>query len=245
MIDIKEPEEEFNAALFAEEAEGTVERIWRAGKIPLLVGGTGLYLRSFLYGLFKAEKDTGLRKELEAEFLVSPRSVYERLAGIDPQYASKIGPNDRVRIIRALEVYHLTGRKMTEIERIHGFRHSRFEVLKIGLIRPREDLYRRIGERVDQMFRMGWIEEVKGILEKGIGEDAKPFSAIGYREILSYLKGRRDLLETVETIKRLTRRYAKRQITWFSKEREVEWFFFPEQGNRIRERIEAFLHNGS
>lgn len=245
MIDIKDPEEEFNAALFVEEAQSVVEGIWERGKIPLFVGGTGLYLRAFLYGLFKAQKDTALRRELEAEFASSPSSLYARLKRIDPEYASKIGSNDKVRMIRALEIFYLTGMKMTEIEKIHGFKESKFQALKIGLARPREDLYKRIGERVEQMFRMGWVDEVREILRRGIKESAKPLSAIGYREILSHLKGVIDLTETKEAIKRLTRNYAKRQITWFSKERGVEWFQYPEQAALIRGRIEAFLCDGS
>jgi tRNA dimethylallyltransferase len=146
-----------------------------------------------------------------------------------------------VRVVRALEVVATTGRAMSEWERSHGFRDARFETLMIGLTRSRDVLYRRINRRVEAMLAEGWIEEVKGLLRDGLDPNLKPFAGIGYREIVLYIQGGLSYEVMVEEIKKRTRRYAKRQATWFSKERHLHSFSYPEDLGRISLEAARFL----
>ncbi len=166
-----------------------IEDIHDAGKTPILVGGTGLYLRALIYGLFNADKDPDLREKLQEEYAEDPLQFYERLKEIDRDYAMRISFKDKMRVVRAMEVFLLTGKKVSELEKDHGFREPRYDILKIGLKNERDELYTRINERVNDMFAQGWVEEVKKILSMGISDTVKPFSSIGYREILLNLKG--------------------------------------------------------
>ncbi|HEY3277843.1 MAG TPA: tRNA (adenosine(37)-N6)-dimethylallyltransferase MiaA [Syntrophorhabdaceae bacterium] len=245
LIDIAEAEEDFNAALFVEKADRAISEITARGKLPILVGGTGLYLRALTYGLFKAPSDTAIREELRDEYDRDPLGFYERLKEIDYAYAMRISFKDRVRAVRAMEVFRLTGSPMSELEKEHGFREARYDMLKIGLTGEREELYRRINGRVEEMLERGWVEEVKGLIAMGYDEAAKPFGSIGYREILLYIKGEIPYEVMVEDIKKHTRHYAKRQVTWFSKEKEVNWFSYPRQTRAIEEKIKEFLGSWS
>jgi tRNA dimethylallyltransferase len=241
LIDVVEPSEPFNAALFKAMADRALADIWARDKIPVIVGGTGLYLRALIYDLFEVPKDMELREDLKRAYADNPLEMYEELKRIDPIYARKISHNDKIRVVRALEVYRLTGIEMSRWEAAHGFRDARYEVLKIGLTGDRAELYSRIDKRVDYMLDKGWVAEVRHILSTGCPEATKPFSGIGYREILSHLKGFICFEDMVKDIKKQTRRYAKRQFTWFSKEKDVCWFQYPQDSKLIKEKVAGFL----
>jgi tRNA dimethylallyltransferase len=244
LIDIKNPDEEFSAAQFREEALSCIESLHRKGKKTLVVGGTGLYIRALTRGLFPAPPaDHILREKLrEQEKNKGKWYLHQELTKIDPAAASRIHPNDTFRIIRALEVFHLTGKSISEQHQEHQFRESYFDVLKVGLMRDRKELYSRIEKRVDLMVNSGLVEEVKNVLAKGYPPTIKPFQSLGYKQILGFLRGETDMDEAVRLIKRNTKRYAKRQITWFKKDIEIQWLTLPQQSSKIGETIKKFLN---
>ncbi len=241
LIDAVEPHEEFNAALFKEMADASINDICSRGRIPIIVGGTGLYLRVLMYGLFVAPKDADLREALQREYTEDPLKFYEKLKEIDRVYALKISFRDKLRAVRAMEVFKSTGLPMSEWAQIHGFKESHYEVLKLGLKRERNDLYPRINKRVDDMMNAGWVDEVEHILSMGYNEGLKPFLSIGYREILLYIKSLISYEDMVKNIKMHTRNYAKRQTTWFSKEKDVVWHEYPEDIVNIKTKVSEFL----
>ena len=241
LIDIIEPSGDFHAALFKESADRVIEGIWSRNRVPVVVGGTGLYMKALIYGLFKAPRDSLLRERLHGEYHDDPLRFYEKVKEIDREYAMRISHRDRIRLVRAMEVYTLTGTTVTSLEKGHGFREPRYNVLKIGLQKDRGELYARIDRRVDEMLVMGWVEEVKRILSMGYREELKPFSSIGYREILLYIKGFIRYEDMVKDIKKHTRHYAKRQFTWFAKEKDVNWFQYPEDTAQIIKKVREFL----
>ena len=241
LIDIIEPQDEFNAALFKKMADRAIEEILRRQKTPILVGGTGLYLRALIYGLFKARKDHDLRVRLQGEYAENPLQFYEKLKKIDPDYAMRISYKDKIRMVRAMEIFLLTGKKVSELEKDHGFRQPRYDILKIGLKKEKDELYKRIDKRVEDMLAAGWVEEVKKILAMGVNDTLKPFLSIGYREILLNIKGSISYEDMVKDIKKHTRHYAKRQFTWFSKEKDLWWYEYPEEIEAIRDKTSGFL----
>ena len=241
VLDIAEPDQEFNAALFREAADRAISEIWSRGKVPIVVGGTGLYLRILFHGLFEVQKDAGAREELGRAYQQDPLGVYEELKRIDPEYALRISHRDRVRVVRAIEVFRASGVTMSEWYRRHGFKERRYDTFKIGLRRERSELYDRINRRVLQMLKAGWIAEVEGLLRQGYIPELKPFLSIGYRQILLYLAGAYTYEVMVKSIQQETRNYAKRQLTWFAKDREIEWFQFPEEREHIKRRVGQFL----
>jgi tRNA dimethylallyltransferase len=241
LIDIVDPQEEFNAARFKEMADQAIEMIQARKKIPILVGGTGLYLRALVYGLFEADKDHDLRERLHEEYSRDPLMFYEKLKEKDSDYAMRISFRDKIRVVRAMEIFLLSGKKVSEHEKDHGFGEPRYNILKIGLKKEKNELYTRIDERVNVMFRQGWIEEVKNILSMGISDRVKPFSSIGYREILLNIKGFIQHEDMVKDIQKHTRHYAKRQFTWFAKEKDIDWFEYPEDLERITKKVAEFL----
>ncbi len=241
LIDVVAPDGEFNAALFKDLADRAIGDITARGKMPIIVGGTGLYLRALFYGLFTAYKDEALRERLGDEYARDPMAFYERLKGVDPEYALRISYRDRVRMVRAMEICLLGGKKVSDLERDHGFRDARYDVCKIGLTKQREELYRRIDERVIAMLGRGLVEEVGSILAMGYDAGLKPFSSIGYREVLHYLSGSISYEDMVKDIQKNTRHYAKRQFTWFAKEKDMRWFEYPKELDRIIETISGFV----
>jgi tRNA dimethylallyltransferase len=241
LIDIVEPQEEFNAARFKEMADQAIDTIGTRRKIPILVGGTGLYLRALVYGLFKANKNHDLREKLQEEYSEDPLKFYERLKETDHDYATRISFRDKIRVVRAMEIFLLTGEKVSELEKDHGFKEPRYDILKIGLRKEKDELYARINERVNDMFTQGWVEEVKNILSMGISDTVKPFSSIGYREILLNIKGSIQSKDMVQDIQTHTRHYAKRQFTWFAKEKDMNWFEYPEDLEKIKNKVAEFL----
>jgi tRNA dimethylallyltransferase len=241
LIDVIEPCEDSNAALFKERADACISNICSRDKIPIIVGGTGLYLRVLMYGLFVAPKDADLREALQREYTEDPLEFYEKLKAVDRDYALKISFRDKLRAVRAMEIFKSTGLPMSEWAQIHGFKESHYEVLKLGLKRERNDLYPRINRRVDDMLNAGWADEVEHILSMGYDEGLKPFSSIGYREILLYIKSLISYEDMVKNIKMHTRNYAKRQTTWFSKEKDVFWHEYPEDIENIKTKVSEFL----
>ena len=240
LVDIVDPDGEFNAALFRDAADRAISDISARDAVPIIVGGTGLYLRALFYGLFPAKRDGALRERLRAEYARDPIAFYERLKAVDPAYSLRISFRDRVRAVRAMEVYLLGGRPFSELEKEHGFREPRYDICGIGLTAPREELYRRIDERVLAMLSRGLVDEVKDILARGYSGGSKPFSSIGYREVLRYLSGSIGYEDMVEDIQKNTRRYAKRQFTWFAKEKDMRWFEYPREMGRIIETVSGF-----
>ncbi len=233
LYDLLELDEEFNAAKFVEIADKLIEEIWRRGKLPILVGGTGLYLRALEYGLFPIEIPKQIRERVRSEAEKDLSSLYERLKSLDPEYAKKISPRDRVRITRALEVIYISGRPFSEFHKENPFfGKKRYNIIKIGLNLPRKKLYKKINLRVIKMIEKGWIDEVKALLEKGYSPSLKPFKAIGYKYIIQHLQGKISLDKAIRFIQRDTRHYAKRQLTWFKKETDIYWFS-PEEKEKI------------
>ena len=226
LLDVADPGVQFTAADFVREALRAADDILGRRHVPIVVGGTGLYLKALVDGLFPGPgRNPSLRAELEAEADGKGlEALFKELDHVDPAYARTIRNRDRVRIIRALEVYRSTGRPMSEHFRETASPVKDYRVTKIGLELERAALYRQIDERVDGMFRRGFVEEVRGLVERGIQRDAPPFRALGYCHVVKYLEGSLPLEEAKTLTKLDTRRYAKRQITWFRKMPGVTWF---------------------
>jgi len=226
LLDIVEATAQFTAADFVREALRTASGILERGRIPLIVGGTGLYLKALLEGLFPGPgRMAGLRRRLEAEAASQGvDALWLRLKAVDPDYAVKTGPRDRIRIIRALEVFEATGTPFSRHFPATESPVKGFLQIRIGLQLERSLLVRGIEERVDRMFANGIVEEVRGLLARGIPEDAPPFRALGYGHVLAFLRGGLTLARAVELTKAETRQYAKRQMTWFRKMKEIAWF---------------------
>ncbi|MGB9804085.1 tRNA (adenosine(37)-N6)-dimethylallyltransferase MiaA [Desulfofundulus sp.] len=225
MIDIIEPDESYSVALYQAQARKHIREIWERGKLPLLVGGTGLYVRSVIepYHFTSAGVDEDFRRELAKEAEEKgPQAVYRRLLEVDPETAVRVHPNNLKRVIRALEVYHLTGRPMSSALRQVGEKPP-YKLLIVGLTMDRQSLYRRIEVRVDRMMEMGLVEEVKGLLERGYSPRLTSMQGLGYKEIIAYLQGLCSLDEAVYLLKRNTRRFAKRQFTWFKRDPRINW----------------------
>jgi tRNA dimethylallyltransferase len=244
VIDVVDPNEEFNVARYRGLATDAIHGIWKRGKQAIVCGGTGLYIKALTRGLFVGPaQDAAIRAALALEAEGSGlRSLYERLERVDPSATSWIHPHDRQRIIRALEVYELTGKPMSEWQKEHGFNDGPFETLKIGMIRDRAELYNLIDQRSDRMIEEGLVDEVKGLCEKGYGLDLKPLRSVGYRHVGFFLKRRVTLKEAVFLMKRDTRRLAKRQLTWFRSDKEIRWFHPELERAKITGLIEEFLH---
>ncbi|MGC8793173.1 MAG: tRNA (adenosine(37)-N6)-dimethylallyltransferase MiaA [Bryobacteraceae bacterium] len=224
LIDILDPAETFTAGEYARRARAVINEIAARGRLPLVVGGTGFYLRALVDGLFPGPtRDDDLRKRLAERERRRPGLVHRLLRRLDPASAARIHPADLHKLVRALEVCLLTGRPLSEWfsegrQPLEGFR-----VLKIALNPPRQELYRRLDERCARMFEQGLIEEVRRILAMGYPETIKPLEAHGYRQALQVLRGELDIKKALYYARRNTRRYAKRQWTWFRREPGVVW----------------------
>ncbi|NCO59821.1 MAG: tRNA (adenosine(37)-N6)-dimethylallyltransferase MiaA [Deltaproteobacteria bacterium CG_4_8_14_3_um_filter_51_11] len=242
LLDIVNPDEAFNAARYRSEALPIIRDIRRRGKVCLVVGGTGLYIKGLLGGLFSAPPaDSSLREKLRSEIQdVGPKVLHQRLTMLDPDAAGDIHPNDRVRIVRALELIALTGRRPSELARQHAFGDRDVRGLMLCLERDREDLYERIEKRTDQMIRSGLKEETEGLLRSGYSPQLKPMKALGYRHMKAHLLEGMPLSDAVEQMKRDTRRYAKRQMTWFRSDPSTRWVASGD-ASRVLTMIEGFL----
>jgi tRNA dimethylallyltransferase len=226
LLDIVEPSVQFTAADFVREALRSAADILARGLVPLVVGGTGLYVKALTEGLFPGPgRDPELRAALEtAAAAAGLETLFARLETVDPAYAATIRSRDRVRIIRALEVYESTGRPISAHFRDTTSPVRNYKVHKIGLRLERSELNRRIESRVERMFDRGLVAEVRSLLGGGVPRSAPPFGALGYRHVLAFLDGRMDLETAKAMTKQDTRRYAKRQMTWFRKMAGVAWF---------------------
>ncbi len=226
MIDIAEPTERFSVAEYKKRSEEAIEEILQKGKFPIIVGGTGLYANSLIYNIEYNEimLDEEYRKNLMkiAETEVGLATLYEKARSIDPVAMKKISSNDKKRIIRVLEIKHSTGKNKTELELESRKNEVKYEYKVFAINMPREILYDRINKRVDIMIENGLIDEVENIIEK-YKEFPTAMQAIGYKEIVMYLKGELTKQEAIEKIKQESRRYAKRQITWFKKIEDIKW----------------------
>lgn len=243
LIDLVEPDQPFNAGEFRRQALAEIARLHREGKVPLLVGGTGLYVRTVLRGLWEGPPaDWEFRRRLERDAEAHGADwLYQQLVEADPASARRLHPNDRVKIIRALEVRHLLGRPLSEAHQRHAFADQPFTPLLIGLTRERAALYQRVNDRVELEIAKGLVEETKELMERGYGRQLGSMKGLGYKQMAGYLAGDYDYDEAVRRLKRDTRHFAKRQMTWFRKEPGLQWFTLGEQETSAQaaERIVA------
>ncbi len=221
LVDILDPDESFSAADFAEQAEHTIERIVNKDKFPLVVGGTFLYLKALLFGFFEApgrSDEIRARLRAEAERFGGER-LHKMLLDVDPEAAAAIHPNDHVRLIRALEVYELTGRTVSELRREQPSPgRNIFAGTIFAITMPREALRVNIEERVDEMFALGFVEEVRSLLDAGYDRSLNSFSSLGYRHVADLIHGKLTLSQAVEATKTQTWRYAKKQMSWLKQD---------------------------
>ena len=244
MIDVVDPSETYSVARYKEDAERIVDEIRGRGKQVVLVGGTGLYLDALLKNItfLEAPGSEAVRAELQKEWDDQGASaMYEQLREIDPEYAAKIEQNNRTRVLRALEVYRLTGYTMSYQIAYSRSVPSRYEAVKIGLnTRDRKALYQRIGTRIDRMVEQGLLDEARAVTEQGSGATAA--QAIGIKEMLPYLTGEASLDACIDHLKLVTRHYAKRQLTWFRRDPDTHWLYLedypdPEELIRAAEQV--------
>lgn len=231
LIDIVDPDQSFSAADFSLAADAAIRDISSRGKRAIVVGGTGLYIRALLKGLVDSPAGTvEVRTELQEEAArIGNQAMLEKLRVVDPELAAGLHPNNLVRIIRALEVQQLTGVPLSRYQSEHAFSEERYDSLQIGISVERAELYRRIEQRVDRMLEDGLKEEVVGLLNKGFNRGLKPMRSIGYKETAALVMGELTQEETARLIKRDTRHYAKRQLTWFKADPNILWFEYPEK----------------
>ncbi|HML95922.1 MAG TPA: tRNA (adenosine(37)-N6)-dimethylallyltransferase MiaA [Thermodesulfobacteriota bacterium] len=243
LVDILEPGEEFNAGTFRRGASSVIESLAAAGKKIIVAGGTYLYVKALLSGLIEGlPADRGLRAALRKERAEhGPEYLYKRLSSVDPESASKIHPRDYIRTERALEVYELTGQKMSLLQSLHEFGVRDYDYLKIGINVERQELRQRIDERVDGMISAGLVDEVRRLRAMGYGPGLKPMQSIGYKEMNAYIDGEIGLERAVELIKRDTKRLAKRQMTWLRADKEIHWLDIPEDMGKVLEIAEVFF----
>lgn len=226
MLSIIDPWESFSAAAYGQAVKPLLAQMHARGVVPVLCGGTGLYINAAIQPMgFSAQGDARVRAELE-EIAAQPEGrvrLHEMLERVDPDSAARLHVNDQRRVIRALEVYRLTGRTLTEQIRLDMQNESKYDARMFALSWPREALYERIDRRVDQMMQNGLEEEARALLKLNLPEGATAMQAIGYKEIIQALNGQTDMQSAVEAIKQGSRHYAKRQITWFKRDRRVQW----------------------
>lgn len=244
LVDVLEPDEEFHVVRFQQMAKQAMEEIYAKGKVPIVVGGTGFYIQALLYDIdfTESNENTAYREELEklakekgAEYL------HDMLREIDPASADSIHANNVKRVIRALEFYKLTGQKISEHNEKERAKESPYEFCYFVLNDERQRLYDRIDARIDQMLEDGLLEEVAALKNKGYTKDMVSMQGLGYKEILDYLNGNYTLDEAIYILKRDTRHFAKRQLTWFRRERDVIWIDKNEYGHDEEKVLDVML----
>ena len=263
LIDILEPEENFDVSRYCQLARREITDICARGRIPIVVGGSGMYMRALIDGLFEGPgRDEAVRRRLEKE--VDEKgiiSLYEKLKVVDPNAAGRIHPNDKKRIIRALEVFEKSGKKLSGMQKEwgresdgtveSGFCYStnlNRSILVLGLMRDRDELKRRIDERVETMFERGAVGEAERLLKRGLDPSCTIWQSLGLKEIRDYLEGGCTLQESKELLKRKTRAFAKRQLTWFKKEDRINWIYAQPEENADRaagEIVKLFQHDSA
>lgn len=224
MINVAKPDEVFNVVMYKEMAEKAIEEILKKGKVPIVVGGTGLYINTLVNGIefSQTAEDENCRRELEKRAeSEGTEKLYEELKSIDPEAAEIIDKNNVRRVIRALEIYKVTGKTKTELDR-ESIKETKFNFLLYGIQTDRQELYERINKRIDIMLEQGLIKEVKELSDKYVLSKTA-LQGLGYKEVLEFINGNCTYNEMVEKLKMETRRYAKRQITWFKRDKRIEW----------------------
>ncbi len=245
LIDVVWPDQFFNVSRYLQLAHAAIDDIRERGRRPLLVGGTGLYIRALTEGLLRAPgADHALRRQLtkraEAEGV---EVLHQLLSEVDSVTAAKLHPNDRLRIIRALEVFEQSGRPLSAFQQEHRFSDRPYQTLKIGLAVERDLLYSRINERAERMFEAGLLTETRTLLEAGYSETLKTLQTIGYRQALQVLLGKMTPAEALEGLQRATRRYARQQMTWLRRDRTIKWLDSCTDFDRIHKFIEDYYAN--
>lgn len=246
MIDVADPDDHFDAAQYTELAREKILQLHHDRIISFVVGGTGLYIKALIHGLFEAQPiNSEIRKRLNAEVAEKGNEfLHHRLKNQDPETAERLHPNDTYRIIRALETIEATGKRISEYHQNHQFIETPFTVLKIGLNMDRKKLYKRINTRVDMMIAAGFVDEVRKLLDLGYTAALKSMQSIGYRHMVDYIEGRLSWKDCLRTLKRDHRRYAKRQLTWFGADTEIVWKE-PKQMKEIMNVVGKFLKQPS
>ena len=226
LIDELEPDEEFNVTIFKNKVMGYIEDIKSRGKVPIIVGGTGFYIQSVIYDINFNEygDDSNVRKKYEAMAETLGKSeLHKKLALVDREYADSVSENNVKKVVRALTFFEMTGEKLSEHNKRERERRSPFDFAYFVLTMDRKKLYERIDKRVDLMFDMGLVDEVKALMAKGYDKSLVSMQGIGYKEVIDYLNGKTSLEECIDIIKRDTRHFAKRQLTWFKREKVVTY----------------------
>ncbi|GAM11592.1 tRNA dimethylallyltransferase 2 [Geobacter sp. OR-1] len=243
LVDIVTPDQNFSAGDFRRAAVKIIEDIHSRGLKPIIVGGTGLYIRALLKGLAEVPPaDTEYRDQLQIILEQGGgKGLLAELAQVDPLTAAVLHPNDHVRIVRALEVFRQTGSPISKFRQDHGFKSEEYRYLKIGIRLDREELYDRINHRVEKMICDGLENEVRGLINAGYGRELKSMNSIGYREMCAYIAGEASPDEAVDLIKRNTRRYGKRQETWLKGDAEISWVEYPKSFATIKNHVNAFF----
>jgi tRNA dimethylallyltransferase len=240
LIDIIDPQETYTAARYKEDADKAIHDISARGRLPIVVGGTGLYIRTLLHGIITTpSRDDQLRHSLQAEEDANPGSLYAKLKEVDPQTAERLEPADLVRIIRALEVFYLCQKPMSEIQAEHGLRGADYYALQVAPRWETEALKIRINKRVDRMMAAGWLEETKTLLDQGLA-DCAAFQMVGYRQLKQHCLYDLPLEEAIEKIKVAHRRYAKRQVVWFKAVADLNWLEAPIDKQQLDSMVEDF-----
>lgn len=246
LIDFVDPADDYNVSRFVSDARSSIEDLQSRNKLPMIVGGTGLYLRGLLEGMFEiASVPENIRERLQE--IVQQRGLdylFEKLTEYDPESAARLHPNDRQRVMRALEIYHATGvpwsRHLKEQQQQKEALKRDFKALKIGLHRDREILYERINRRVDIMVEQGLLDEVEKLLSMGYTPELNSMQSIGYKHMLNYIDATWNWEEALRLLAQDTRHYAKRQLTWFGRDPEIQWFE-PDETEHIVTAINNFL----
>lgn len=246
LIDELEPDDEFNVTIFKNKVMGYIEDIKSRGKVPIIVGGTGFYIQSVIYDINFNEygDDSNVRKKYEAMAETLGKSeLHKKLALVDREYADSVSYNNVKKVVRALTFFEMTGEKLSEHNKRERERSSPFDFAYFVLTMDRKKLYERIDKRVDLMFDMGLVEEVKALMAKGYDKSLVSMQGIGYKEVIDYLSGKTSLEECIDIIKRDTRHFAKRQLTWFKREKVVTYIDkdeFDAEDNCLKEMLRVY-----
>jgi len=247
LIDILDPSENYDASLFEKDAEKIIDEIFKKNKTPIIVGGSGLYIKALIDGIFgTVDKDEEYRKELHQKRKeYGNELLYKELKKVDPESAAKMLPQNWKRVMRALEVYHTTGEPIWKHhQKQSSSTENKYKFKQFGLNWDRKILYENIDKRVGEMIENGFVDEVKNILFEGYDKNLNSLNTVGYKEIIQHLDGKISLERAIELIKRNTRHYAKRQMTWFRKDKRIYWFDVNEltELDQFAEQIVASLN---
>ena len=249
LIDLVDPDQHFNVGDYRHYAVSAIEKLHQQGQIPLIAGGTGLYIQTLLHGLWSGPPaNWDLRKQLDIQAQEKGSAyIHQQLSRVDPMLAKHVHPNDYVKIQRGLEVYQALGIPLSEVHQRHGFQESPYHALVIGLSMERDRLYQRIESRVELEIEKGLIQETQQLLDQGFDRDLSSMKSLGYRQMSGFIAGDYTYDEAVRILKRDTRHFAKRQITWFRRESSTEWLHIENQepsthvAERIHHHVNTFL----